>query len=122
MRSILEESLYNFVYITGMISKFGEMKFDGNSTILKVNPIRFSNGELINPIHFKGKTTLIVNATINGCIIEDGHMWIAEDLFMKGFDIGNIVDICGNVEKYRRGDGTFDFCVSLRNIKLIGIY
>lgn len=124
MRNELEEQLYNFVYVLGKIERFGKMQFDGHKTILTKNPftgmttpIRFKDGGGVEAIYFCSKSTLIVNAQLNGNLIGDGHMWIPEDLSMKGFHIGDTIRVCGNVEIYQRGNGTFDYCVRADRIE-----
>lgn len=124
MRDELGEQLYKFVYVVGKIQKFGKMKFDGHKRILErdpstgmINPVRFTDGGCEDAVYFKRKATLIVEASINGEIIGDGHMWIPEDLSMKGFNIGDKVKVCGNVEIYQRKNKTNDYCVNTKRIE-----
>lgn len=124
MREQFRSRLYDFVYVTGKIDRFGHMKFDGHETILRenpntglVNPIRFTDKGPIEPIYFAGKATLIVDAKIGSEIIGDGHMWIPEDLSKKGFRVGERVIVCGNVEVYKKSNGQYDYCVSPKRIE-----
>lgn len=126
MRDGLGEQLYKFVCVDGIIQKFGEMKFDGHDTILKRNPftgmitpIRFTDGGCTDAIYFTGKATLIINASEGGKVIGDGHMWIPEDLSMKGFHIGDKVKVCGNVEIYQRKNGTYDYCINVKRVERV---
>lgn len=124
MREELREKLYQFVEVTGKIKRFGNMKFDGNKTILDanpytglINPIRFTDDGPTEPIYFTGKATLIINAKVGGKQIEDGHMWIPEDLSQKGFKIGDKLALYGNVEIYKRANNTIDYCVQAKRIE-----
>lgn len=124
MREILEERLYDFVCVYGEISTFGSYLFDGHDTIVKenpktglINPIRATDNGPRSPIYFVTGTTLIVNATLDGEIIGDGHLWIPEDLSMKDFSIGDKVNIYGNVEMYRKKENEYDYCIHVKRVE-----
>ncbi len=123
MRTQLENSLYQYIKITGIIDKFGTMLFDGHDTIQKsnphtgiINPIRFIDADVIEPIYFGEKTTLINNARLNNELIGDGHMWIPQDLSQKGFHINDKICVGGTVEYYKRHDGSYDFTIKSMHI------
>ena len=123
MRNELGEQLYNFVYVIGTIERFGIMKFDGHYTILKqnpntgmVNPVRFNDKQGVEAVYFNGKSTLIVDARIDGRLIGDGHMWIPQDLSMNGCHVGDKIRVCGNVEAYQKANGAYDYCVNAKRI------
>ena len=121
MRKQLKNRLYDFVYVYGVISKFGKMLFDGHKTIIYddpetglINPIRFNDKGPQEPIYFSTGATLIVDATIDGEKIGDGHMWLPEDLSKKNFSLGDKVKVCGNVERYKKKDGKIDYCINVK--------
>lgn len=118
MRDELGKQLYGFVCVTGSVNGFHEMKFDGHKTIIHQNPytglskaLRHKDDGGIDAFYYTGKVTLIINAQIEGKKIGDGHIWIPEDLSMKGFKIGEQIRIYGNVEIYQRRNGTYDYCI-----------
>ena len=123
MRTQLENSLYQHIKITGIIDRFGTMRFDGHDTIQKsnphtgiINPIRFIDTDVIEPIYFDGKSTLIKNARLNNELIGDGHMWIPQDLSQKGFHINEEICVDGTAEYYKRHDGSYDFTIKSMRI------
>lgn len=120
MREEFKERKYKYVKVTGIIGKFGEYRFDGHDTILAedpetglINPIRRTDGSPYNTMYHLNQTTLIVEATVDGELVGDGHLWISEDLNSEayGYDIGDKINIYGNIEVYKKGD-TYDFCVN----------
>lgn len=118
MRKELEKYLTQSVEIHGKIQRFGNMKFDGDETIVfedpetgLIRPMRYTDYDFTEPMFYKGKTSKITDATVNGEKIGDGHIWLPEDLSMKDFNEGDKVIILGNVEKYKKKNGQYDYCI-----------
>lgn len=121
MRAELANKLHDFVCIDGTIHKFGNMKFDGHSTIMDrdmetglICVVRRTDNGPIEPAYFATGTTLICGANIDGGLIGDGHMWIPEDLSKKNFKLGDRVKIFGNVEMYKKNDGNIDYGIDVK--------
>lgn len=134
MREEFEPYLQQYITVEGIFIKTGYRKEDGHKKILWEDP----ESKLTNPIRrfppgvpiYKGffgddieyendNTSLIHNLTMNGNIVGDGHLWLTEDITLRGFVYGNKVKISGQVEKYRKNNGDIDYCIDRPTVELI---
>ena len=117
-REELANKLYQYEKIQGVIAGFGSMYFDGYDQIISLdskhgvyNPIRKYDQAPIELLRHVDKSTLLKECCIKGTKIGDGHLWIPENLGKKGFKINDVIIITGHIEKYKRKNGTFDYCI-----------
>ncbi|WMJ77839.1 hypothetical protein RBQ61_02615 [Sedimentibacter sp. MB35-C1] len=112
MRNYLEKNYGNYVMLTGKIERFGVFNFDGrkNYSPLHTFPMSFLPIEAmemkINPMISIENTTLLIIDIEN----EDPHLWLPLSLKFLGFNKGESIKICGQVERYKKNDG-YDYCI-----------
>lgn len=117
MREELKEYLHTGQTVTGKITKFSKMSFDGKENILeedpetgKKSPLRFNVSGSIDAVRFINQTTLLTDVKIDGKLVGDGHLWITQDLSQKGFNQNDMVKVSGTIEAYKKKAGV-DFCI-----------
>lgn len=127
-RTILEDKLYEFVTVEGVITKFGSLKFDGYDRMVTTNPgneyfnpIRKYDDGLMDLLYHKDRTTLLCDCKIDGVSIGDGHLWFPMNLANNDdLKIGDKIKVTGHVEMYDRQNGTYDYCINPARVEKCG--
>ena len=134
MREELKHNLHDYITITAKIMKFGRMKFDGHDRYLddtacqenaetrKILEIKeeFRNDDgMEEPIYYVGQTTLLTDVRCDGKLVGDGHLWLPEDLKMKGYKVGEEIKICGRVEAYKKNKNQLEYGVNKKRAESI---